>query len=88
MEDEYPFFEYEQLEQLAVLYPDINQLAYICCRMKAKVDKIKVGPIEIESNSQMWLDLADTFYNMWRTSGTNGKGRSITGKTVGRADEY
>ncbi len=91
MEEQYPFFEDEQLEALGQLSDNINEVMYTACTMKAKADKIKVGPIEIENDASFWTNLADMYYGKWQddlTLITNGKSRSLTGLIVGRADEY
>lgn len=89
LEDDYPMLQDETLEAICMTYTDINQAAYICCKMKAKSDKIKIGPIEIASNRQMWVDLANVFYGLWQQgpSSTNGS-KGLSGKCVGRVDEF
>ena len=84
MEEDYPYFSDEKLQTMCNIYSDINELCYIACRMKAKVDKIIVGPIEIDSNADMWNNLSDLYYARYlKSSGTS---KSSTGMCVGRAD--
>lgn len=89
MEDQYPILSEDQLNYLCSTCDDINQACYLGCMMKARADKVKVGPIEIENDSTYWLNLANTFFLNWQDSkAKNGVSRSITGRCIGRADEY
>lgn len=88
MEEQYPYFTDEQLEQLIKLYPNVNQLMYVACTMKAKVDKIKIGPIEIESNSDLWNGLAAMYLSQYEADLHSNASKSVTGKIMRRADEY
>ena len=89
MEEQYPYFTDTQLKNLSELYPNQNQLMYVLCSMKAKVDKIKIGPIEIESNADMWNGLAQMYLAQYQEEmKANGTTKSLTGKIMRRADEY
>lgn len=90
-EEKYPFFSEEQLEAMCSLYDDMNEMCYFACLMKADAQDIKIGPIEIKNNSQMWKDLASMFYKKWMTNPENSDSqstRSLTGRCIKRADEY
>ena len=92
MEEQYPILSDEQIEYFCTMFTNINQAAYLACMMKAKSDKIVVGPITIENDASYWKGLADMFFLLWQSgegdvSGTKSS-RSITGKCIGRADEY
>lgn len=85
LEETYPVLTDEQLQMLATNYTDINEACYYGCLMKARVDKVKIGPIEVESNSDYWLKLADGFYRKFlRERDTSD---SVTGLAIGRSDE-
>lgn len=86
-EDESPTLSAEQLNALATLYDNINLACYMGCKMKAKVNKLKIGSIEIESNSSYWLDLADTFYAQYMKSPEFRATKSRSGLCIGRSDE-
>lgn len=89
LEDQYPFFTDSQLEAICNSSSSINEAAYTACKMKAKSDKVKIGPIEIDNDSKYWNTLADSFFDKWQREGsTTGRGKSITGLCIGRADEY
>lgn len=89
MEDQYPYFSDEQLRGMLERFDNINQLMYVCCMMKAKVDKIKIGPIEIESNAEMWANLANMYLAQYKDDlKSSGQTKSLTGKIMRRADEY
>lgn len=90
LEEKYPYFSDEQLESLCNMYDDINELCYIACKMKADAQDITIGPITIKNNSNMWNNLADAFYKKWATSSSSNSNtsKSLTGKCVGRSDEY
>ncbi len=89
-EENYPYFSDDQLEAMCNLYDDMNELCYVACMMKADAQDITVGPISIKNNSQMWQNLAQMFYKKWMAnpSGASTISKSLTGKCVGRADEY
>lgn len=86
MEEEYPFFSDATLTSMCNLYDSINELCYVACTMKAKVDSITVGPITIPSNSEMWNNLANVFYKKYIKESK--RVISYSGYTVGRSDEY
>ena len=90
LENAYPFFDDDDLEEMAKLYTNINELCYVACLMKADAQEVTVGPITVKSNANMWLKMADMFYKRWQDDLiSNGvKRRSITGTIGGRADEY
>ncbi|MCR1821295.1 hypothetical protein [Terrisporobacter muris] len=90
LEEEYPYFTEDTLESMCSMYDDINELCYIACTMKAKVDKIKIGPIEIASNADMWNNLANVFYKKYEASikANSQNSKSLTGMCARRADEY
>lgn len=89
MEDQYPFLTDEQLQAICAATDNLNEAVYTACKMKAKADKIKVGPITIENDAAYWNTLADSFYKKWQEDLNGGKKTtSITGYCVGRADEF
>lgn len=89
MEDQYPFLTDEQLQAICAATDNLNEAVYTACKMKAKADKIKVGPITIENDATYWNTLADSFYKKWQEDLNGGKKTtSITGYCVGRADEF
>ena len=89
MEEQYPILSQDQLNALAAMYSDINQACYVGCLMKAQANKITVGPITIENDSNFWLQLANSFKLQWLSGSNSSRGsRSITGKTIGRSDEF
>lgn len=89
MEDQYPFLTDEQLQAICAATDNLNEAVYTACKMKAKADKIKVGPITIENDAAYWNTLADSFYKKWQEDINGGKKTtSITGYCVGRADEF
>lgn len=88
MEDQYPTFTDEQLEAMAVMYDDINQMAYVCCLSKASADKITIGPIKIENDPSMWTNLAAMFLKRYEDSKGSGSSKSVTGKLMKRVDEW
>nr|DAL88793.1 MAG TPA: hypothetical protein [Caudoviricetes sp.]DAM98043.1 MAG TPA: hypothetical protein [Caudoviricetes sp.] len=85
LEETYPTLTDEQLKMLALNYDNINEACYYGCLMKARVDKVKIGPIEVESNSDYWLKLADGFYRKFIRESQ--EDYSITGHCMRRADE-
>lgn len=90
-EENYPFFSEEQLEAMCEMYDDMNELCYVGCMMKADAQDITIGPITIKNNSEMWKNLANTFYKKWMSnpsSSSNSSSKSLTGKCIGRSDEY
>ena len=88
MEDQYPVFTDDQLEELAEVYDNIYQLAYVCCLSKASAEKITIGPISIENDSTMWTNLAAMFLEQYQNDiGITGSRQTITGKVMRRADE-
>ena len=92
MEEQYPILSDEQIEYFCSMFTNINQAAYLACMMKAKSDVIKVGPIEVQNDSSYWKGLADMFFLLWQSGEGDVSGkkttRSLTGKCIGRADEY
>jgi hypothetical protein len=89
MEEQYPMLSDDQLEYLCGVCSSMNQACYMGCKMKAKSDKVKVGPIEVENDASYWINLADVYFDAWQAELTSqGKSRSLTGKCVGRADEF
>ena len=85
MEDQYPVFTDEQLQNMTRLYDNIYQLAYVCCLSKANAEKITIGPISIENNPTMWNNLAAMFLKQYKED--TGMISTITGKVMKRADE-
>ena len=85
MEEQYPILSNEQLELLCSMYDNIYQACYVGCTMKAQANKITVGPITIENDSNFWIQMANSFRLQWLEDSK--RSRSITGKCVGRADE-
>lgn len=85
LEETYPTLTDDQLRMLALNYDNINEACYYGCLMKARVDKVKIGPIEVESNSDYWLKLADGFYRKFIREAQ--ESYSITGYAMRRADE-
>lgn len=89
MEEQYPMLSDEQLEYLCKVCTNMNQACYMGCKMKAKSDKVKVGPIEVENDASYWINLADVFFDAWQAElASQGSSRSLTGKCIGRADEF
>ena len=86
LEEQYPILSDEQLEQLCEMFDNIYQAAYMGCLMKAQSNEITVGPITIKNDTSFWTNMANGYRQQW-LSGAGSKSRSITGKTVGRADE-
>ena len=66
MEEQYPFLTDEQLQAICAATDNLNEAVYTACKMKAKADKIKVGPITIENDAAYWNTLADSFYKKLR----------------------
>ena len=89
MEEQYPLLSEDQLELLATMYASVNQACYFGCLMKAQANKITVGPITIENDVNFWLQLANSFKEVYEQELANqiGSSRSITGKCIGRSDE-
>ena len=88
MEDQYPVFTDEQLQNMTRLYDNIYQLAYVCCLAKASAEKITIGPISIENDSTMWTNLAAMFLQQYQENiGTTDTRQTITGKVMRRVDE-
>ena len=88
MEDQYPVFTDEQLQNMTRLYDNIYQLAYVCGLSKASADTITIGPISIENDPTMWTNLAAMFLQQYQENiGTTGTRQTITGKVVRRVDE-
>ena len=88
MEEQYPMLSNDQLEYLCGVCDSMNQACYMGCKMKAKSDKVKVGPIEVENDASYWINLAEVYFDAWQAELAQGKSRSLTGKCVGRADEF
>lgn len=88
-EEKYPTFTDEELEQMAAVYDSIYQLAYVCCLMKAETQDIKVGPISIKNDAELWRQLAALYLAQYQDSliSDNGKGTTLTGMVMQRADE-
>ena len=88
MEDQYPVFTDEQLQNMTRLYDNIYQLAYVCSLSKASAEKITIGPISIENDPTMWTNLATMFLQQYQDNIADGStSKSITGKVMRRADE-
>ena len=89
MEEQYPILTEAQLNKLTSMYTNINQACYMGCLMKAQANKITVGPITIENDTNFWLQLANSFKEAYEQELANqtGSSRSITGKCIGRSDE-
>lgn len=89
MEEQYPFLTDDQLQAICIATDNLNEAVYTACKMKARADKIKVGPITIENDGDYWNNLAESFYKKWQEDINGGKStKSITGYCVGRADEF
>lgn len=89
MEDQYPFLTDKQLQTICESTDNLNEAVYTACKMKARADKITVGPISIENDADYWNTLAESFYKKWQEDINGGKStKSITGYCVGRADEF
>lgn len=89
MEQQYPFFSDEQLQSICGESTSINECMYTLCTMKARADKIKVGPIEIENDAGYWTNLANIYGQKWEEELNGSKlSKSLTGLCVGRSDEY
>ena len=86
MEDQYPILSHNQIEYFCTTFTDINQAAYLSCMLKAKSDKVTVGPITIENDSSYWKELAGTFLMLAKTNGS--QSNSVSGRCIGRADEF
>lgn len=89
MEEQYPILTEAQLSKLATMYTSINQACYMGCLMKAQANKITVGPITIENDSNFWLQLSNSFKQAYEDELSNQthSSRSLTGKCIGRSDE-
>ena len=88
MEDQYPVFTDEQLQNMTRLYDNIYQLAYVCCLSKANAEKITIGPISIENDPTMWTNLAAMFLQQYQENvGLTDTRQTITGKVMRRVDE-
>ena len=88
LEDQYPTFTDDQLEEMAKIYDNINQLAYVCCLAKASADEITIGAIKIKNSADMWNNMAAMFLEQYNKEiGNVGKVTSITGKVLRRVDE-
>ena len=88
LEDQYPTFTDDQLEEMAKIYDNIYQLAYVCCLAKASADEITIGAITIKNSADMWNNMAQMFLDQYNKEiGNIGKVTSITGKVPRRVDE-
>lgn len=88
LEDQYPTFTDDQLEEMAKIYDNINQLAYVCCLAKASADEITIGAITIKNSADMWNNMAQMFLDQYNKEiGNISKVTSITGKVPRRVDE-
>lgn len=88
LEDQYPTFTDDQLEEMAKIYDNINQLAYVCCLAKASADEITIGAITIKNSADMWNNMAAMFLEQYNKEvGNVSKVTSITGKVLRRVDE-
>ena len=88
LEDQYPTFTDDQLEEMAKIYDNINQLAYVCCLAKASAVEITIGAITIKNSADMWNNMAKMFLDEYNKEiGNVGKVTSITGKVLRRVDE-
>lgn len=88
LEDQYPTFTDDQLEEMAKIYDNINQLAYVCCLAKASADEITIGAITIKNSADMWNNMAAMFLDQYNKEvGNVNKVTSITGKVLRRVDE-
>ena len=88
LEDQYPTFTDDQLEEMAKIYDNINQLAYVCCLAKASADEITIGAITIKNSADMWNNMAQMFLDQYNKEiGNIGKVTSLTGKVPRRVDE-
>lgn len=86
LEDSNPMLTDAQLQMLISTYDNINEACYYGCLMKATVaQKITIGPISIEDNSNdFWLRMADGFYKKFlREQDSTG----VSGLSWRRADE-
>lgn len=69
LEEQYPFFTDGQLENLLKENKwDVKMASYKACQLKAQVDGLKIGPLQVDSNDEFWLKLA-RFYQPVRTLG-------------------
>nr|DAD86453.1 MAG TPA: hypothetical protein [Siphoviridae sp. ctsBB38]DAF99130.1 MAG TPA: hypothetical protein [Siphoviridae sp. ctOxh11] len=87
LEDQYPTFTDDQLEEMAKIYDNIYQLAYVCCLAKASADEITIGAITIKNSADMWNNMAAMFLKQYESDSGKGKSTSITGKVPRRVDE-
>ena len=86
LEDSNPMLTESQLQMLVTTYDNMNEACYYGCLMKATASqKITIGPISIEDNSnEFWLRMADGFYKKFlREQDSNG----VSGLAWGRSDE-
>lgn len=87
LEDQYPTFTDDQLEEMAKIYDNIYQLAYVCCLAKASADEITIGAIKIKNSSDMWNNMAAMFLKQYESDAGKSKVTSLTGKVPRRVDE-
>ena len=88
LEDQYPTFTDDQLEEMAKIYDNIYQLAYVCCLAKASADEITIGAITIKNSADMWNNMAAMFLERYNKDTDNSKKvTSLTGKVPRRVDE-
>lgn len=87
LEDQYPTFTDDQLEEMAKIYDNIYQLAYVCCLAKASADEITIGAITIKNSADMWNNMAAMFLKQYENDSGKSKVTSLTGKVLHRVDE-
>jgi len=69
LEDQYPFFTDDQLiNMLEESKWDVNLASYKACQMKAQIDGLTLGPLQVASNDEFWLKMA-RMYQPIRTTG-------------------
>lgn len=61
LEDKFPYFSEEELQNLLAEYGDVKKAAYEGCLIKAQDDSVKLGPIATVSNEKFWLRRAKRF---------------------------
>lgn len=87
LEDQYPTFTDDQLKEMAKIYDNIYQLAYVCCLAKARADEITIGAIKIKNSADMWNNMAAMFLKQYESDSGKSKVTSLTGKVPRRVDE-
>lgn len=87
LEENFPYFSETALDGLCNMYDNLYELASVCCTMKGQSEDIKVGPISVTSNIDMWNRLSVDFYKKYLA--TRKAGSTTCGVVyAGRSDEY